>query len=72
MGKAADNRVVARCAQRGERVVLGMWLNEEPVGEAADAEDPYGPGATGVYAAPDAATPVRVGFHTFEVRPAEG
>ncbi|WP_436757235.1 protein kinase domain-containing protein [Streptosporangium sp. V21-05] len=72
MGKAADNRVVAQCEQRGERVVLGMWLNEEPVGEAADEEDPYGPGATGVYAAPDAATPVRVGFHTFEVRPVAG
>ncbi|MEU4537608.1 serine/threonine-protein kinase [Streptosporangium sp. NPDC023825] len=72
MRKADDNRVVAQCAQQGERVVLGMWLNEEPVGKVVDAEDPYGPGATGVHAAPDAATPVRVGFRTFEVRPAEG
>ncbi|MFB9674365.1 serine/threonine-protein kinase [Streptosporangium vulgare] len=72
MRKAADNRVVVQCAQRGERVVLSMWLNEEPVGEAADTEAPYGPGATGVYAAPDAATPVRVGFRTFEVRPVAG
>ncbi|MER6832278.1 serine/threonine-protein kinase [Streptosporangium sp. NPDC000563] len=72
MRKSADNRVVARCAQQGERVVLGMWLNEEPVGETEDAQDPYGPGAVGVHAAPDTATPVRVGFQSFEVRPAEG
>ncbi|MGJ6966482.1 protein kinase domain-containing protein [Streptosporangium sp. G11] len=72
MKKSADNRVVAQCAQRGERVVLSMWLNEEPVGEAADAEAPYGRGATGVHAAPDTATPVQVGFRSFEVRPAEG
>ncbi|MER5643472.1 serine/threonine-protein kinase [Streptosporangium sp. NPDC002524] len=72
VGKAADVRVVAQCEQRGERVVLGMWFNEKPVGETADDEDPYGPGATGVYAAPDAATPVRVGFRTFEVRPVAG
>ncbi|WP_329424462.1 serine/threonine protein kinase [Streptosporangium sp. NBC_01495] len=72
MRKSADNRVVAQCAQRGGRVVLSMWLNEKPVGEATDAEDPYGPGATGVHAAPDAATPVRVGFRSFEARPMEG
>ncbi|MEV0757037.1 serine/threonine-protein kinase [Streptosporangium sp. NPDC050280] len=72
MRKAADNRVVARCAQQGDRVVLGMWLNEEPVGETEDTQDPYGPGAVGVHAAPDAATPVQVGFRSFEVRPAEG
>ncbi|WP_344917217.1 serine/threonine-protein kinase [Streptosporangium oxazolinicum] len=72
MGKSADNRVVAQCAQRDGRVVLGMWLNEKPVGEVTDAEDPYGPGATGVHAAPDAATPVRVGFRSFEARPVEG
>ncbi|MFC7647034.1 hypothetical protein ACFQX6_45735 [Streptosporangium lutulentum] len=69
--RAADNRVVARCGQRGERVALSMWLNDALVSETADTRDPYGPGAVGVYAAPDAADPLQVRFRSFDLRAAE-
>ncbi|AWS49173.1 hypothetical protein DKM19_44570 [Streptosporangium sp. 'caverna'] len=70
--RSADSRVVARCAQRGERVALSMWLNDGLVSEAVDTRSPYAPGSVGVYAAPDTAKPLRVGFRSFDVRPAEG
>ncbi|MEV7006392.1 serine/threonine-protein kinase [Streptosporangium sp. NPDC051022] len=71
VGKSADNRVVARCGQRGEQVVLSMWVNDDLVAEATDARDPYGPGATGVHAAPDTAAPLQVGFRSFDLRQAK-
>ncbi|MER6177206.1 serine/threonine-protein kinase [Streptosporangium sp. NPDC001681] len=70
--KSADNRIVAQCEQQGDRVALSMWLNDELVSEAADTRNPYGPGDTGVYAAPDTAEPVQVRFRSFELRPAKG
>jgi hypothetical protein len=70
--RSADNRVVAQCAQRGERVALSMWLNDGLVSEAVDTRSPYAPGSVGVYAAPDTAKPLRVRFRSFDVRPAEG
>ncbi|MEV0972901.1 serine/threonine-protein kinase [Microtetraspora glauca] len=70
--KSAENRVVAQCVQRGEKVALSMWLNDDLVSEAADTSGPYSPGAVGVYAAPDTAQPVQVRFRTFELRAAKG
>ncbi|WP_405143192.1 protein kinase [Sphaerisporangium sp. NBC_01403] len=70
--KSADNRVVVQCRQQGGQVALSMWLNESLVGEAADSQSPFGPGATGVYAAPDTAEAVQVRFRSFDLRPAEG
>ncbi|WP_371782356.1 serine/threonine-protein kinase [Streptosporangium subroseum] len=70
--RSADSRVVARCAQRGERVALSMWLDDDLVSEAADTRSPYAPGSVGVYAAPDTTKPLRVRFRSFDVRPAEG
>ncbi|MEV6864082.1 protein kinase [Streptosporangium subroseum] len=69
--RSADNRVVAQCGQQGERAVLSMWLNDDLVSEAADTQSPYGPGAVGVYAAPDTAKPLQVGFLSFDVRAAK-
>ncbi|WP_308125576.1 serine/threonine-protein kinase [Nonomuraea ceibae] len=66
------NRVVAECAGSGDEVKLRMWLNESLVAEAADADDPYGPGSAGVHAAPDSGAAVRVRFESFALRPAQG
>ncbi|GLX00510.1 serine/threonine protein kinase [Microtetraspora sp. NBRC 16547] len=70
--RSAENRVVAQCTQQGERVALSMWLDDELVGDAVDTRSPYGPGASGVYAAPDTARPLQVRFRTFELRAAKG
>ncbi len=70
--KSAESRLVAQCGRRGEDVALSMWLDDDLVCEAADTRAPYGPGAAGVFAAPDAAGPVRVRFRTFELRAAKG
>ncbi|GAA1620034.1 hypothetical protein GCM10009733_015620 [Nonomuraea maheshkhaliensis] len=59
--KTATNRVVAECGRSGGKVTLRMWLNETLVGEASDADDPHGPGETGVYAAPSPEQPTTTG-----------
>ncbi|MFF0307616.1 serine/threonine-protein kinase [Streptosporangium sp. NPDC004379] len=66
---SADNRVVAECRPDGRRIALRMWVNEGFAGEAVDS-DPYGPGQTGVYAAPYGDAVVRVRFASFGARPA--
>ncbi|ACZ84454.1 serine/threonine-protein kinase [Streptosporangium roseum] len=69
--QAADNRIVAECRPDGSRLLLRMWVNETLAGEAVDA-GPYGPGQTGVHAAPDGEAAMRVRFGSFDVRPAGG
>ncbi|MER5422269.1 serine/threonine-protein kinase [Streptosporangium roseum] len=69
--QAADNRIVAECRPDGSRLLLRMWVNESLAGEAVDA-GPYGPGQTGVHAAPDGGAAMRVRFGSFDVRPAGG
>ncbi|MEV4094964.1 serine/threonine-protein kinase [Streptosporangium saharense] len=63
--KKGDNRLVAQCGQRGTGAALSMWVDDVLVAEAVDTRDPYGPGASGVHAAPDTADPVRVRFGSF-------
>ncbi|MEV4188396.1 hypothetical protein AB0J28_43870, partial [Streptosporangium canum] len=67
--RSADNRIVAECRPDGSRLLLRMWVNESLAGEAVDAA-PYGPGQTGVHAAPDGDAAMRVRFGSFDVRPA--
>ncbi|MEV0422929.1 serine/threonine-protein kinase [Streptosporangium canum] len=69
--RSADNRIVAECRPDGSRLLLRMWVNESLAGEAVDAA-PYGPGQTGVHAAPDGDAAMRVRFGSFGVRRAGG
>ncbi|MEV5556764.1 serine/threonine-protein kinase [Nonomuraea wenchangensis] len=63
-------RLVAECADGGAgRVALRLWLDDRLVAEAADADDPYGPGEAGVIATADPGAPARVRFDSFVLRP---
>ncbi|MFD1931763.1 serine/threonine-protein kinase [Nonomuraea mangrovi] len=70
--KSGDRRIVAECRSEGPKTVLRMWLDEELVGEAADANGPLGPGPSGVFAAPDGDQRISVRFGSFDVRAAQG